>query len=180
MPDPEAVAMQILATYEQDYGYGGALPVPVEEIAGSLALLHIEEADDLRTMPGAPSDSGHISGLLLTETMTIYVDKSEAARSPGRRRFTIAHELGHWYLHAQAAAGSFQRYCRDADLASASRQEGEANAFAASLLTPAALLREQAAACGLNLPLLARRFDVSLPAMRLRLVTLDLLPAWMR
>jgi hypothetical protein len=179
MPDPETVAMQTLATFEQDYGYDGALPVPVDEIAGSLAFLHIEEAGDLRAVPGAPSDRGHLSGLLLTETMTIYVDKAEGARSPGRRRFTIAHELGHWYLHADAA-GSFQRFCRDADLASTTRQEGAANAFAAALLTPAALLRTEADACGLNLPLLARRFDVSLPAMRRRLLTLGLLPAWMR
>jgi hypothetical protein len=180
MPDPEAVAMQLLATYEQDYGYDGVPPIPVDDIAGSLALLHIEEATDLRTVPGAPADRGRLSGLLLTEPMTIYVDKSEAARSSGRRRFTIAHELGHWYLHANAEPGSFERYCRDADLETATHQEGEANAFAAALLTPAALLRDQAAACGLNLPLLAQRFDVSLPAMRLRLLTLDLLPAWMR
>ena len=179
MPDPEAVAMQILSRYEQDYGYDGMPPVPVDDIAASLALLHIEEADDLRTVLGAPLGLGRLSGLLLTETMTIYVARQEAARSPGRRRFTIAHELGHWYLHAEGVT-DFTRYCRDADLLAEPHMEGEANAFAAALLTPEPILREQAEATGLNLPLLARRFDVSLPALHLRLLKLDLLPAWMR
>ncbi len=179
MPDPEAVAMQLLAAYEQDYHYDGSLPVPVDDIAGSLALLHIEESHDLRSVPGAPTDRGRLSGLLLTDTMTIYVAGQEAARSQGRRRFTIAHELGHWYLHAEGGADP-TRYCRDADLLAERHMEGEANAFAAALLTPEPILREQAAATGLNLPLLARRFDVSLPALRLRLLKLDLLPAWMR
>jgi hypothetical protein len=179
MPNPEAMAMQVLSRYEQDYGYEGAPPVPVDDIAASLALLHIEEADDLRTVPGAPLGIGRLSGLLLTETMTIYVARPEAARSPGRRRFTIAHELGHWYLHAEGGA-EFARFCRDADLLAERHMEGEANAFAAALLTPEPILREQAQATGLNLPLLARRFDVSLPALRLRLLKLDLLPAWMR
>lgn len=179
MPDPEAVAMQILSRYQEDYGYDGEPPVPVDDIAASLALLHIEEADDLRTLPGAPAGLGRLSGLLFTETMTIYVARPEAARSRGRRRFTIAHELGHWYLHAEASSG-FTRYCRDADLLAERHLEGEANAFAAALLTPEPILREQAKATGLNLPLLAREFDVSLPALRLRLLKLNLLPAWMR
>lgn len=179
MPDPEAVAMQILARYQEDYGYDGTPPVPVDDIAGSLALLHIEEADDLRAVPGAPVGLGRLSGLLFTETMTIFVARQEAARSLGRRRFTIAHELGHWYLHAEGGA-EFTRYCRDADLLAERHMEGEANAFAAALLTPEPILCEQAAATGLNLPLLASRFEVSLPALRLRLLKLDLLPAWMR
>ena len=179
MPDPEAVAMHVLSRYEQDYGYDGTPPVPVDDIAASLALLHIEEEDDLRTVPGAPLGLGRLSGLLLTETMTIYVARQEAERSPGRRRFTIAHELGHWYLHAEGST-DFTRYCRDADLLAERHMEGEANAFAAALLTPEPILREQAEATGLNLPLLARRFDVSLPALHLRLLKLDLLPAWMR
>ena len=178
MPDPDALAMQILAQYQADYGYDGKPPVPVEDIAGSLALLHVEEADDLRTVPGAPADVGRLSGLLLTDTQTIFIDRGEAARSHGRRRFTIAHELGHWYLHA--SGGEMRHFCRDADLGATTRMEGEANRFAAALLAPAPLLEDEARRSGLNLPLLAREFDISMPALRLRLLGLGLLPAWMR
>ena len=171
--------MQVLSRYEQHYGYDGPPPVPVDDIAASLALLHIEEADDLRTVPGAPLGIGRLSGLLVSDTRTIYVARPEAERSAGRRRFTIAHELGHWYLHAEGG-DDFTRFCRDADLESERHMEGEANAFAAALLTPEAVLREEARATGLNFPLLASRFEVSLPALRLRLLKLDLLPAWMR
>jgi Zn-dependent peptidase ImmA (M78 family) len=37
----------------------------------------------------------------------------------------------------------------------------------------------QATETGRNLPVLAERFDVSVPALRLRLLTLGLLPPWM-
>jgi hypothetical protein len=45
---------------------------------------------------------------------------------------------------------------------------------------PEPLLEREAASCGCNIALLAERFAVSVPAMRLRLLTLDLLPVWMR
>ena len=45
---------------------------------------------------------------------------------------------------------------------------------------PEALLHDEVGACRMNIPLLAKRCDVSAPAMRLRLITLDLLPSWMR
>jgi Zn-dependent peptidase ImmA (M78 family) len=44
---------------------------------------------------------------------------------------------------------------------------------------PESLVVEQAQATGCNLAALAERFDVSVPAIRLRLLTLGLLPAWM-
>jgi Zn-dependent peptidase ImmA (M78 family) len=58
-------------------------------------------------------------------------------------------------------------------------REAEANAFARELLMPEPLLTAAVAADGPNLPALAAGFDVSVPALRLRLVTLSLLPPWM-
>jgi IrrE N-terminal-like domain len=156
-------------------------PIPVEEIATAMLGLRIEQTDELRSVPNAPADAGQLSGLLITSTRTIWIDSAEARRSPQRRRFTIAHELGHWVIHARRGKKkTFQRFCRPVDLERKLGPEAEANAFAAALLLPSELLREQAEACRFNLPLLATRFDVSLPALRLRLTTLDLLPAWMR
>jgi Zn-dependent peptidase ImmA (M78 family) len=52
--------------------------------------------------------------------------------SPERRRYTIAHELGHFCLHSEMI-----HYREDLDDRSARPQEEEADAFAADLLMPA-------------------------------------------
>ena len=127
-----------------------------------------------------------LSGLLLPGSRRIWVDAVEAARSPGRRRFTIAHELGHWRLHA-TSGDAHARFCRSDEVGGASEQlehlavlEREANRFAAALLMPEQLVRELGGAVRLSVPLMARRFGVSVPAMQVRLQTLNLLPDYMR
>ena len=47
----------------------------------------------------ATAGDAHVSGVLLRARGRILVDALEAARAPGRKRFTIAHELGHLVLH---------------------------------------------------------------------------------
>lgn len=186
--DPQTAAQDILRQFEQRFELGGVPPVPVERIASSLLDLLIEETDDVRTIDGAPTDQGRLSGMLVPETQTIWLDRTEAARSRGRRRFTIAHECGHWLLHV---AGSGQQVCcrpqdvSEQDVGDRDRvrqlhqREAEANAFARELLMPEPLVVEQAAQTGTNLAAMAERLDVSVPAIRLRLLTLGLLPAWM-
>lgn len=161
--------------------------MPVERIATSLLDLLIEEHDDLRSLPGAPTDQGRLSGMIDPPHRTIWVDRAEAARSPRRRRFTIAHEVAHWRLHVRP--GSALVFDRSEDIVEVrmpddqrsklARREAEANAFARELLMPEPLVREQAAETGCNLPALAERFEVSVPAMRLRLRLLGLLPVGM-
>jgi len=58
-----------------------------------------------------------------------------------RRKFAGCHELGHWVLHREMQS---QWLCTEADLAgySKSPREVEANAFAAELQIPQALLRK--------------------------------------
>lgn len=161
--------------------------MPVERIATSLLDLLIEEHDDLRSLPGAPTDQGRLSGMVDPPHRTIWVDRAEAARSPRRRRFTIAHEVGHWRLHVRAGAALVFDRPEDiaeirapgGDRSKLARREAEANAFARELLMPEQLVREQAAETGCNLPALAERFEVSVPAMRLRLRLLGLLPVGM-
>jgi Zn-dependent peptidase ImmA (M78 family) len=125
---------------------------------------------------------------------TIWLDRGEARRSPRRRRFTIAHELGHWQLHVPADRRVFYDRSGDisdheAELGESGRvtplpelhqREREADAFARELLMPQLLVSQQARATGCNLPLLAERFDVSVKAIRLRLRLLGMLPAGMR
>ena len=119
--------------------------------------------------------------------MTIWLDRNEAQKYPGRRRFTIAHELGHWQLHVRATdAVIYDRSDDISDVAEPTsankalrRREAEANEFARELLMPELLMREQAAATGCNLAALSERFGVSRPAMILRLKLLRLLPPGM-
>ena len=61
----------------------------------------MREVDDLTTAPGVPvvEETRGLSGLLLPSLGEIWVNAGEAREWPGRRRFTIAHELGHWCLH---------------------------------------------------------------------------------
>ncbi len=58
----------------------------------------------------------------------------------GRRRFAIAHEIGHWELHADLSQWAL---CSEADVLgySGSPPEIEANAFASGLLMPTPLFR---------------------------------------
>lgn len=184
--EPAAAAQAVLRDFEERYDAGEAPPVPVERVASALLGLFVDEADDLRALPGAPGDQGRLSGMLDAEEMVVWVDRGEARRSPGRRRFTIAHEIGHLVLHVPVVREVF--YDRPGDireldedpageeLPELRKREREANLFARELLMPEPLVNEQAHATGFNLPALANRFEVSVPAMRLRLRLLKLLP----
>jgi hypothetical protein len=184
--EPAAAARALLRDFEERYEAVSAPPVPVERVAIALLGLFLDEADDLRALPGAPTDQGRLSGMLDAEEMIIWIDRGEARRSPGRRRFTIAHEIGHLVLHVPVFHEVFYDPTSDvleieedpptSEPPELRRREREANVFARELLMPESLVNEQARATGFNLPALADRFEVSVPAMRLRLRLLKLLP----
>lgn len=109
------------------------LPVPIAEIA--LA----NGADEIKDV-GAERFEGalltwpdkHSGTILVREGMML-----------GRRRFTIAHELGHLYLHWHRAPGvGFQCFqgdmwaAQDGKAASRADMEGQANDFAVEMLLP--------------------------------------------
>jgi hypothetical protein len=157
-------------------------PIDVEHLAEEAAGLDIQLHGNLRSL--VPDPGPALSGLLLVEQQRVYVDAVEAERSPGRRRFTIAHELGHWHLHRSKADS---HYCRPEDIGSSRselyqlrRLESQANRFAAALLMPESTLRVDAPRLRFSIPALARRFGVSATAMQVRLEVLDLLPTYMR
>jgi len=138
---------------------GEELPVPVEAIAEDLLGLSVEEADPTT------------SGLLLPAERRVVLNATE---SPQRRRFTLAHELGHWVcqcLEGQTAP----LYCRVRDVsASADRLlEREANVFAAELLMPETGVKEVWSGAA-SADELAGRFGVSGEAIRWRLYSFGL------
>jgi hypothetical protein len=154
---------------------GVSLPVPVEDIADSHVGLLVRDVEDLTTAPGAPAlgPGQALSGLLLPDRGEIWVNAHEAQEWPPRRRFTIAHELGHWQLHRHDGGGV---YCRSSAVepdekaaAGIAEPEEEANAFAAAVLMPAGLIREQYEACDRDFAQLCRRFGASGAAMGRRL-----------
>ena len=92
-----------------------------------------------------------------------------------RRRFSVAHEVGHFLLHT--GAGPQGVFCRVGDLRpdpdSPERlRERQANRFAAELLMPRELVEREVARLGPDPFTLARVFAVSDVAMGFRLVNL--------
>ena len=143
--------------------FGGAeLPVPVEAIAEDLLGLAVEVRNDLP-----------VSGMLLPSERRILVRSDE---SEPRRRFTIAHELGHWICQCQE--GDMQPvYCRAAEIgvdAAAKALEREANVFAANLLMPEPVVGAAWTEAG-TIEATASLFDVSPEAMQWRLYNCGLI-----
>lgn len=90
-----------------------------------------------------------------------------------RQRFTIAHELGHYYLHMDDSDGGKLITSFRMDQ---SPIETQANQFAAELLMPENLLKEEYKK--MIIPVsdsLAKKFNVSKQAMRVRLDSLELM-----
>ena len=143
-------------------------PVPVEEIA-SRSLIKISRAP-----------SKDFSGLLIRKDghALIGVNSDEA---PVRQRFTIAHELGHFYLHPQKDAFVDYRNHKDNDRdIETTNKERQANMFAAALLMPRKDLARDFKNISKGLSddevaiILAKRYEVSEDAMRFRLKNLGL------
>jgi Zn-dependent peptidase ImmA (M78 family) len=152
-------------------------PVPVKKIAQAEGLMLLESP--------FPSD---VSGALVRsgKVVAIAVNVSQHAN---RQRFTIAHELAHYFLKHNEGEDhldwKFTVLRRDGNSSTATDdQEIEANYFAACLLMPEEFLRRDVAQLAkfngeatLNeaeIFSLARKYEVSRAAMGYRLVNLGL------
>jgi Zn-dependent peptidase ImmA (M78 family) len=96
--------------------------------------------------------------------------------SPSERRWAIAHELGHFEIHANA---NYIGLCTGEDLGSDYRNSGreeEANAFAAELLMPESVFRKRCDAIAkvnwTPIQSMADEFQVSLTAAAIRFVNI--------
>jgi Zn-dependent peptidase ImmA (M78 family) len=130
-------------------------------------------------------EDADVSGILFRDG-SHHVIGVNSAHPPVRQRFTIAHELGHRTLHPGRELildVPVRVNLRDKTSSMASDlEEIEANAFAAALLMPARLIREQVS----QLPpakrrepdttatALAKIFKVSTSALNFRLINLGL------
>jgi len=126
-------------------------PIPVEKIAENFLGFQIIQT--------APSNN-KVSGMIQLSQKSIAINPKELIT---RQRFSIAHEIGHWVLHAKDHNG--QKIFRT--LKSQEYIESEVNMFAGALLMPAKLIYKSLFK---NLPLITN-FETR---WSLRLV--DLLP----
>ena len=118
----------------------------------------------------------HVDGIYDKNKKAIYVSKA----SPRNRQvFTIAHELGHYFLHEHKDFDVFYR--RDLETLNQPKfaEEREANSFAANLLMPKQLItryyEQYKKSNGLNIESeLAKKFKVSELAIKWRLHNLGL------
>jgi Zn-dependent peptidase ImmA (M78 family) len=140
-------------------------PVPVEAIAEKLGL----------KVRYAPLE-GDLSGALVREDGQAYIGVN-SLHHLNRRRFTIAHELGHYVLHKGIKLHvdtDFRVNWRDNESSKAiNPDEIEANRFAAELLMPTDfLVKDIDALKDVNqstIDSLAKRYRVSSQAMKIRL-----------
>ncbi|HSH80377.1 MAG TPA: ImmA/IrrE family metallo-endopeptidase [Herpetosiphonaceae bacterium] len=168
--DPEEAAQQIL----RPTGY--RIPVDIYAIAK-------EHNVEIRSQTLEDT----VSGMLVIKDQYAIIGVNEN-HHPNRQRFTIAHELGHYILHrdkARVFVDSKPVFFRDEVSAEGIYlQEIQANAFAAALLMPAKVLRDQVTE-PLN-PLLdpfdevtvhtlATELGVSVQALTIRLTRLGLI-----
>jgi len=102
----------------------------------------------------------------LTYEKGVWIIRVNKNHNSKRQRFTILHELGHYILHRNKLQSFtdeiFFRAGLKGDI------EYRANEFASKLLMPEDLVRKAIAEGIRNLGMLAERFDVSSPAMKLR------------
>lgn len=128
-----------------------APPIDVEAVARALGV-------NVTYLPWAA-----YPGRLVVTDDAAEIEVSKFAQVPFRQRFTIGHELGHLMLHDVTEA------YRPGGWHSDDPMEIEANRYAADLLMPLWMLDPVAMSYGADVPRLARMFQVSEAAMRVRL-----------
>lgn len=154
--------------------------VPVDIICLSDYLKIRVEASDL---------DRDVSGFLAINNDTAVIGYNKQ-QGPERKRFTIAHEISHFVLHAKKDEPLFidknkkpEQRIMFRDAASSTGEfikEREANAFAAALLMPKKLIEQKVRQCAIDdiqdaIVELAKDFQVSNQAMSIRLANLDII-----
>lgn len=153
-------------------------PIDVYGIAQMLGARVVDDA--------TLEDLDIIGKIMFTRGVPLISINPDQNRYEPRRRFTLAHELGHLCLHALEGRGfTDSRRTMSRTESYWDRYESEANNFAAELLMPAELLYEfiwnnfdddhVGVWEGYKINQLAQAFEVSTPAMEYRLNNLGLL-----
>lgn len=115
--------------------------------------------------------SDDISGKLQKEESGKWIIYVNSLHHPKRQRFTLAHELGHYFLHRDRAIEFVDKALyRSSQMSS---MEYEANNFAGALLMPKNLILDFIRLRGASAELISEYFDVSVLAAKIRVETLQ-------
>jgi Zn-dependent peptidase ImmA (M78 family) len=147
----------------QEYCLDTPGPTPVEDIAMDHGVICLEA-----------KLTGCLARLVRKGGRGIIRTKADI-REPGRKRFAIAHELGHWFLH-ETESQYFICTAEQMRDYKGSPLEVEANIFASELLMPTFLFRplaQDAAPCLDSIGNLAAKFGTSLTATGIKFVDLN-------
>lgn len=146
---------------QSSYGSLDAVQIPID-------LDKVIRDSGIRVLEGTLPDD--IEGILNRKDNTILI---KASSPVARKKFTVAHELGHYWLHDNVNVEVFYRM-DSMNLSTDVELERGANWFASSLLMPS-LQVEQYWYLLRDVPKMADKFQVSVTAMRWRLKNLSLL-----
>lgn len=147
----------------QEYCLDTPGPTPVEDIAMDQGVVCLEA-----------NLTGCLARLVRKGKKGIIRTKL-GIREPGRKRFAIAHELGHWFLH-ESESQYFVCTAEQMRDYKGSPLEVEANIFASELLMPTALFRplaQDAAPSLENISELSATFVTSLTATGMKFVDIN-------
>lgn len=182
---PQLLNVEALSVFLKDecnYDmYSDAPPVDIDTVATLLGIIVSDtpkfDIDDINTV-------GKIT-LEKNEPATVWINPLENSYLP-RRRFTLAHEIGHFCMHRSSNQTTFvdTKSTMNRSESYWNRFESEANNFAADLLMPSPLIRSvgrviinaykleknvEKMPMSQFLEQMAVRFKVSNPAMEYRL-----------
>lgn len=101
-------------------------------------LASIIEAEKIKLREVPSENVAFVGALTSGNNGQLYIMVNQSIDNPGRRNFTIAHELGHYFLSHRLQSNSF--YCCEDEIVEESQaiapMEKEANYFADCLLMP--------------------------------------------
>lgn len=168
-----------LAADVLDLSWDGDFPVDPKSIAEDLLIRNYSEGPKAEKIPvvvrgRSASELGQISGqarLASDRDGSFYICEFNRDEVSYRRRFTIAHELGHVVLGHVDEENAPKR---DTTFTNVDSDERDANAFAASLLMPEKYVRKFYRSAR-NVQELADAFGVSTAAMNFRLKNLGII-----
>ncbi|MCU0349360.1 MAG: ImmA/IrrE family metallo-endopeptidase [Flavobacterium sp.] len=158
----------------EEIGFDEITEIPMDIFVAALGATLIEES--------LPNSDGKI---IRGNTKTLIKVNSDI-KFEERKRFTIAHEIGHYLLHNKLeldvhneTSNSLNWFNSAEQQAKKGIQEWEANDFAAELLMPEALVRKETFKKKFSPDLvkqLSIRFKTSITSIIYRLLSLDIYP----
>jgi len=164
------IVQQVCDVLDENGEAIGGLPINPFKIAQRAGL----------TVKSWKPDAEGVSGVLMKVGNQFLIAHSEAISNAGFMNFTVAHELGHYYLsgHIEAVLNSGVHYSRSG-FVSDERFEREADVFAAELLMPRGWFRDAMRTAGEGFSAvesLAKKCATSIVATAIRYAQLTEVP----